>query len=97
MAAFIYRGLQWKEAQAEVSNPTQEQPEFITEENDVSRWVKRDFIDEYGDKWPWLKEVWDYTNREDLSMLPVIIIHSATAHLGRIKRGIFLLKLNPTS
>ena len=65
MAAFIYRGLQWKEAQAEVSNPTQPQPEFITEENDLSRWVKRDLIDEYGDKWPWLKEVWDYTNRED--------------------------------
>ena len=23
------------------------------------------FVDEYGDKWTWLKEVWDYTNRED--------------------------------
>ena len=59
MAAFIYRGLEWQEAQ------TQEQPDFITEENDVSRWTKRDLIDEYGDKWPWLKEVWDYTNRAD--------------------------------
>ena len=65
MAAFIYRGLKWQEAQAETSSPTQEQPEFITAENDLSRWVKRDFIDEYGDKWLWLKEVWDYTNRED--------------------------------
>ena len=65
MAAFIYRGLKWQEAQAENNNQTQEQPEFITEENDLSRWIKHDLIDEYGDKWPWLKEVWDYTNRED--------------------------------
>ena len=69
MAAFIYRGLKWQEAQAENNNQTPEQPEFITEENDVSRWVKRGLIDEYGDKWPWLKEVWDYTNREDFQYL----------------------------
>ena len=59
MATFIYRGLKWQEAQAE------EKPEFITEENDLSHWVKHAFVDEYGDKWTWLKEVWDYTNRED--------------------------------
>ena len=34
MATFIYRGLEWKEAQAE------EKSEFITEENDLSHWVK---------------------------------------------------------
>ena len=55
MALFLYKALEQQEAQ----------PEFITEENDVSRWIKRGLIDEYGDKWPWLKEVWDYTNRED--------------------------------
>ena len=65
MAAFIYRGLKWQEAQAEIDNQTQEQSEFITEENDVSRWIKHNLIDEYGDKWPWLKEAWNYTNRED--------------------------------
>ena len=69
MAAFIYRGLKWKEAQAEVDKQTQEQPEFITEENDLSRWIKHDLIDEYGDKWPWLKEVWDYANREDFEYI----------------------------
>ena len=52
-------------AEPEPSDQTEAQPEFITEENDVSRWIKRDLVDEYGDKWPWLKEVWDYTNRED--------------------------------
>ena len=52
-------------AEPEPSDQTEAQPEFITEENDVSRWIKRSLIDEYGDKWPWLKEVWDYTNRED--------------------------------
>ena len=69
MAAFIYRGLERKEAQTENNDPIQEQPEFITEENDLSRWTKHDLIDEYGDKWPWLKEVWDYTNREDFEYL----------------------------
>ena len=69
MAAFIYRGIEWKEAQTDNNDPIQEQPEFITEENDFSRWVKHDLIDEYGDKWPWLKEVWDYTNREDFEYL----------------------------
>ena len=69
MAAFIYRGLDWRAAQTQDDDLTQEQPEFITEENDVSRWVKRGLIDEYGDKWPWLKEVWDYTNREDFKYL----------------------------
>ena len=69
MAAFLYRGLKWQEAQAEAGNPTQEQPEFVTEETDLNRWVKHSFIDEYGDKWPWLKEVWDYTNREDFEYI----------------------------
>ena len=59
MATFLYRALEWQEAQ----------PEFITEENDFSRWVKHDLVDEYGDKWSWLKEVWDYTNREDFEYL----------------------------
>ena len=54
MAAFLYRGLEWREAQTEADN---QQPEFITEENDLSRWAKRDMIDVYGDEWPWLKEV----------------------------------------
>ena len=65
MAAFIHRGLNWQDAQTETGDQTEAQPEFITEENDLSRWVKRDLIDAYGDKWPWLKEVWDYTNRAD--------------------------------
>ena len=59
MATLLYRALELQEAQ----------PEFITEENDFSRWVKHDLIDKYGDKWPWLKEVWDYTNREDFEYL----------------------------
>ena len=65
MAAFIYRGLKWQESQTENNNQTQEQPEFITEENDLSRWAKHGMVDEYGEKWPWLKEAWDYTNQED--------------------------------
>ena len=52
-------------AEPEPSDQTEAQPEFITEENDVSRWTKRDLVDVYGDKWPWLEEVWDYTNRAD--------------------------------
>ena len=54
-----------RNTEPEPSDQTEAQPEFITEENDVSRWIKHDLIDEYGDKWPWLKEAWDYTNRED--------------------------------
>ena len=58
-----------RNTEPEPSDQTEAQPEFITEENDVSRWIKRDLIDEYGDKWPWLKEVWDYTNREDFEYI----------------------------
>ena len=96
MAAFIYRGLQWKEAQAETSNPTQPQPEFITEENDLSRWVKHDLVYEYGDKWPWLKEVWDYTNREDFEY--VIIDSNGIGYhtLSPNETGDIFYKIEPT-
>ena len=43
--------------------------EFLTEENELSLWVKSAVIDKYGDKWPWLKEAWDYTNRPDFKYL----------------------------
>ena len=58
-----------RNTEPEPSDQTEAQPEFITEENDVSRWIKHDLIDEYGDKWPWLKEAWDYTNREDFEYI----------------------------
>ena len=45
-------------------------PEFLTEENELSRWVKSAVIDEYGDRWPWLNEAWDYTNRPNFKYLP---------------------------
>ena len=63
-------------AEPEPSDQTEAQPEFITEENDLSRWTKRDLVDVYGDKWPWLKEVWDYTNREDFVYDPDSVHHS---------------------
>ena len=44
--------------------------DFLTEENELSRWVKSAVIDEYGDKWPWLQEAWDYTNRPNFKYLP---------------------------
>lgn len=49
---------------------TSTNPEFITEENELSRWVKSAVIDKYSTKWPWLKEAWDYTNRPDFKYLP---------------------------
>ena len=58
-----------RNTEPEPSDQTEAQPEFITEENDLSRWIKHDLVDEYGDKWPWLKEVWDYTNRADFEYI----------------------------
>ena len=98
MAAFLSRGLEWREANTEpeeVPEPDEEPPDeeeevpepegdtspepgnpgpwftvcdpdvFCTAENDTSRFFKHEIIDRYGDKWPWLKEVWEYTNRPD--------------------------------
>ena len=59
-----------RNTEPEPSDQTEAQPEFITEENDLSRWTKRDLVDVYGDKWPWLEEVWDYANREDFVYSP---------------------------
>ena len=49
---------------------TSKNPEFITEENELSRWVKSAVVDKYSTKWPWLKEAWDYTNRPNFKYLP---------------------------
>ena len=74
MAAFIYRGLEWQQEHqntAENSNDEQIVIEdnnpgvFLTPENDLSRFIKQELVDEYAADHPWLMETWNYTNRAD--------------------------------
>ena len=59
MATFLYRALEWQEAQ----------PEFITEENELSRLVKYEIVDRHAEENPWLLAVWNHTNRPDFEYL----------------------------
>lgn len=74
MTAFIYRALQWRQEHqdtAENSNDEQVVIEdnnpgvFLTPENDLSRLIKHELVDEYAADHPWLMETWNYTNRAD--------------------------------
>ena len=38
---------------------------FFTEENEFSRFVKHEMVDNFSDDHPWLMETWIYTNRPD--------------------------------
>ncbi len=79
MSAFIYRALQWREDNSRpeeiqsavpplvlISNDTEA---FITQENDFSRYIKENIIEQYEDRQPWLRDVWNHTNRFDFSYL----------------------------
>ena len=59
----------WRDGGCEEA-PTSQHPEFSTEVNELSLWVKSAVIDKYGNRWPWLKEAWDYTNRSNFKYLP---------------------------
>ena len=49
-----------------ISNDTEA---FITRENDFSRYIKENIIEQYEDRQPWLRDVWNHTNRFDFSYL----------------------------
>ena len=36
---------------------------FLTEENELSRFIRHEIVENYADEHPWLMEVWNYTNR----------------------------------
>ena len=63
MAVFLYRSFEWRKAQD--TAPVEALPEFVTEENALSRYVKHFLVDNFGEQWPWLRELWDYTNHPD--------------------------------
>ena len=66
MATFIYRALEWRTAEKNPRIVEDENPGvFLTEENELSRFVKHEIVDKYADEHPWLMETWNYTNRPD--------------------------------
>ena len=74
MSAFIYRSLEWLEENRPVETPTtaptpvlisNDTDAFITHENDLSRHVKNNIVDEYGPYQPWLIDTWNHTNRKN--------------------------------
>ena len=78
MAAFIYRALEWLEEnrfdQSSATNlipvlVSNDSDEFITEDNDFSRYIKTEIVDRYGDNHPWLRDTWNHTNRADFTYL----------------------------
>ena len=78
MAAFIYRALEWLEenrtSQPSTTAPTpvlvsNDTDEFITEENDFSRYIRDEIVDKHGADHPWLRDTWNHTNRADFKYL----------------------------
>lgn len=68
MATFIHRALKWREERNASRIVEDENPGvFLTEENELSRFVKHEIVDKYADEHPWLMEVWNYTNRPDFA------------------------------
>ena len=68
MATFIYRALQWRADKERPRIVEDENPGvFLTEENDLSRFIKYEIVDKYADEYPWLMEVWNYTNHPDFA------------------------------
>ena len=66
MATFIYRALKWREERAPQALVQDKNPGvFLTEENDLSRFVRQEIVEKYAAENPWLMEVWNYTNREN--------------------------------
>ena len=65
MATFIYRALQWRDDNAPRTVKDANPGVFLTEENELSRFIKHEIVDKYADEHPWLMEVWNYTNRPD--------------------------------
>ena len=78
MSAFIYRGLQWREDNQDIettrtaptpiliSNGTDA---FITEENELSRYIRDNVVAKYEDRLPWLRDAWNHTNRADFAYI----------------------------
>ena len=79
MAAFIYRALEWLEENRSDQSATtapipvlvsNDSEDFITQDNELSRYIKNEIIDKYGDDQPWLRDTWNHTNRPDFQYLP---------------------------
>ena len=70
MATFIYRALEWREERSASRLVEDENPGvFLTEENELSRFIKHEIVDKYADEHPWLMEAWNYTNRPDFEYI----------------------------
>ena len=66
MATFIDRALEWRKERAAQAVVQDENPGlFLTEENELSRFVRQEVVEKYATDNPWMMEVWNYTNRED--------------------------------
>ena len=78
MSVFIHRGLQWQ-ADNETTETRRGSPtpvlisndtdEFITEENDFSRYILHNIVEKHEAHQPWLRAVWNHTNRADFTYL----------------------------
>ncbi len=67
-----------------ISNDTEA---FITQENDFSRYIKENIIEQYEDRQPWLRDVWNHTNRFDFSYLLREGYGTATYYGNRADEG----------
>ena len=101
MSAFIYRSLDWlEENRPDEVSTTAPTPKlisnntnaFITQENDLSRYVKKNVIEQYEDEQPWLRDVWNHTNRADFAYLVGNRYGTATYYGNRLDEGESLVR-----
>ena len=91
MSAFIHRSLQWLKENMPDETPVEvrgrrlisnDTDEFITQENDFSRYIKENIVDRYGEQHPWIRATWNHTNRAGFSYV-LGEAHGTAVYLGR--------------
>ena len=96
MSAFIYRSLEWlnENRPDETSNtvPTpklisNDTDDFITVENDFSRYIRDNVVAQYEDSQPWLRDVWNHINRVDFSYVLGDSHYTSTYYGIRLDEG----------
>ena len=61
MATFLHRAINGSSDVAVPAHPDV----FYTEDNRLSRFIKHEVVDKYGEQYPWLIDTWNYSNSPD--------------------------------
>ena len=94
MSVFIHRALQWQKQNKPAETPARTAPtpvlvsndtdEFITRENDFSRYIRDKVVKKYEADHPWLRATWNHTNRDTFTYV-LDKRHYAAVYFGGVR------------